>query len=251
MAEQPTVKEPAVEPTQTPESASSDILAKLKELEINDPKKLENMAIASSQAGKLANDLGLTRQELAGVKEELARITQNSSQPYDFNQEIDVGSVVRKEAKIASKEAITEYMKEFQEQQTKATEAYYQDMGKIQNDRRYGVLKDPFEEHMKSLDVQNKIRSGRTTITEEYSKIRDAYIDILEENLDKIGKTTPVKSPHLETGDTHIVPMPTTDEDKKDKIKNITDPGKGWSGTNENIQELVKTFMSGDPIFRR
>ena len=245
MVEQPTVTEPSVDLKPTNESASSDILAKLKELEIDNPKKLENMSIASSQAGKLANDLGTTREELRRVSEELARITQNSSNPYNLEQEIDVGSVVRKE----TKQAIAEYMKEYNDNQTRATEAYYHDMGDIQGDRRYGVLRKPFEEHMQSLEIQNKVRTGQTTITKEYSKIKDAYLDILEENLSNVGKVRS-PAPHVETGETHTVPMPTMDEEKRGKIKNRIDPVKGWSGTDENIIGLVRDMMAGDSIFK-
>jgi len=244
MTEQPTVTEPK-EKEKTSESADSDILAKLKELDISDPKKLDNMAMASSQAGKLANELGTTRAELAQVKEYLATL-QTPQQNYDFSEGIDVGSVVRKETKTA----IQEYMKEFQENQRKGQEAYFRDMGMVQNDRRYPALKTAFEKHMQSFNVQQKISLGQTTASSEYSKIKDAYMDILEENLKSVGTPKAPVAPHVESNMSHTVPMPTVDEDKKEKIKNRIDPSKGWSGTDENITDLVKDLMAGDSIFK-
>jgi len=246
MAEQPTITEPT-EPTPTNESADADILAKLKELGADDPQKLENMAMASSQAGKLANDLGQTRAELAQVKEYLAKMQTTDPQPYDYNEGIDVGSVVRKE----TRSVIQEIMAEQQENTRKAQEAYWKDMGEVQGDRRYGALKGAYEKHMANFNTQQKINLGKTTAMKEYQKVKDAYFDILEETQSNFGKTqAPVAPPHVEGSESHSAPMPTMDDDRKGKVKNLTDPSKGWSGTDENVKELVTAFMGADSIFK-
>jgi hypothetical protein len=246
MAEQPTVTEPAAEPTQTNEGGSDDILAKLKELDISDPKKLDNMAIASSQAGKLANDLGETRAELAQVKDYLAKMQTTDPQPYDYNEGIDVGSVVRKE----TRSVIQSIMQEQQESTKKAQEAYFRDMGMVQNDRRYPFLKETFEKHMGNFNTQQKVNTGNTTASAEYQKIKDAYYDILEENQTKLGAAVPATPvPHVESGESHSVPMPSVDEETKTKLKNRVDPTKGFSGTDENMIDLVKDMMGNDSIF--
>jgi hypothetical protein len=239
MTEQPTVKEPITEePTQTPENAASDILSKLKDLQIDDPKKLENMAIASSQAGKLANDLGETRRALASVQEELNRIKGQSDTSY--GGEIDLATLIDNRLET--------FVTKQQEKQRQAQEAYYRDMGKVQNDKRYPALKDTFEKHMQSYNVQQRINSGQTTASEEYGKIKDAYLDLLEENLTSVSKTTKPKPPHMETG-TVTVPMPTIDEELKEDLKNKTDPTKGFSGTDQDIEALVRARMKSEGIF--
>jgi hypothetical protein len=246
MAEQPTITEPK-EPEKTTESADADILAKLKELQVNDPQKLENMAMASSQAGKLANDLGQTRAELAQVKEYLAKMQTTQQEPYEYTDGIDVGSVVRKE----TRSVIQEIMAEQQANQRKAQEAYWTDMSEVQGDRRYDYLKGAFEKHMANYNTQQKINLGKTTASREYQKVKDAYFDILEETQSTFGKIQkPVAPPYVEGSETHVPQMPTMDEDKKQKIKNRTDPSKGWSGTDEDITSLVKDMMAGDSIFK-
>jgi len=85
----------------------------------------------------------------------------------------------------------------------------------------------------------------------EYQKVKDAYFDILEETQSNFGKTqAPVAPPHVEGSETHVPQMPTMDDDKKQKIKNRTDPSKGWDGTDENVTDLVKDMLAGDSIFK-
>jgi len=85
----------------------------------------------------------------------------------------------------------------------------------------------------------------------EYQKVKDAYFDILEETQSNFGKTqAPVAPPHVEGSESHSAPMPTMDDDRKGKVKNLTDPSKGWSGTDENVKDLVTAFMGADSIFK-
>lgn len=244
--EKMTVEEPKAEPTQTPESASSDILSKLKELEIDTPERLEGIAQASSQVGNMARELGMARKELAALKEQM---TSQPNENYDYdNAGVDLGSAIRKE----TRNVLSEFWNEQQTKQQQMEEAYYGELDQIYGDSRFGALKDPWEKHFNSPAVQQRIRRGKTSPVKEYGRIKDAYINILEEQLSSVSKTTQKASPpHMESGETHTSPMPSVDDERKRRIKTKTDPAKGFSGTDEDILGLVKEIMPGDDPFYR
>lgn len=244
--EKMTVEEPTAEPTQTPESASNDILSKLKELEIDTPERLEGIAQASSQVGNMARELGMTRKELAALKEQMAS---RPSENYDYdNTGVDLGSAIRKE----TRNVLSEFWNEQTTRQQQAEEAYYGELDQIYGDSRFVALKDPWEKHFNSPSVQQKIRRGKTSPVKEYSRIKDAYINILEEQLSNVSKAAPrTKPPHIESGETETIPLPTVDEERKHRIKNKTDPAKGFAGTDEDIMGLVKEIMPADDPFYR
>ena len=248
MTEQPTVKEPAGEPRRTSESASEDIAAKLKELQIDSTTKLENIARSSSEAGKLANMVGELKAQNEQLMNELR--TRNKPQEYEYGEpSIDLEQAVRR----GTRAEVMAILKEQQETQKKAQEAYYRDMGKIQGDKRFKALQDPWNRHINNPNVQMRLQSGETTIVDEYYKIKDAYIDILEETyskkVDKI--TQPASVPHMESDETQTVPIPKEDPRSREEMRKKVSPDKGWTGTDENIKDLFGSmFDKDDPFFK-
>jgi hypothetical protein len=252
MTEQPTVKEPTTEPTQTQESAMDDIAAKLKELDIDTPERLDNMAKASSEAGRLANMVGELKQQNEQLTNQMNELSRRNtpSQDYEYGEPtIDINAAIDRGVTAA----IDRYAKTQQENQRKATEAYYKDMGRIQNDKRYKVLSDKFQTHVNNPTVQMRLQRGDTNIVDEYYRIKDAYIDILEENyVNKVDKATqPVTPPHMETSEHTTVPSEERNPSDKSEMKKKVDPSKGWEGTDENVKDLFSgMFSENDPFMK-
>ncbi len=250
MAEQPTVKEPTAEPTLTPEKATDDILAKLKELEIDSPERLEGIARASSETGKLANMVGTLKEQNERLSRQLESLTSTQrNSEYDYTSGIDLEQAIRK----GTRTEIMAVINEQKELQQKAQQAFYKDMGKIQADKRYKVLKEPFEKHISNPSVQMRINSGETTYGEEYYRIKDGYLDILEETYtDKVkGLTQGAKLPHIESGQAVVPNIPVEPTNKSELHKKV-DPSKGWSGTDEDVKDLFSgLFPKDDPFMKR
>ena len=244
MAEEPTVEEPKVEPTPEPTtSAKDDILAKLNELGIDSLDKIDGMSTASQQAGNLANQLGAVRQELEELKSQKQKETPTE---YDYNNEgVDLGGAIRKELKA--------FWNDEQAKQAHVSQLYFNEMSQVQNDKRYDVLKETWEKHLSSMNTQQKLRSGQTTPTREYARIKDVYTDLLEEQLGKIPESA--KSaipPHVESGDTQSVPLPTVNEERKKKVRDAVDPKKGFTGDNDDIAGMIDAVIPlEDPILDR
>lgn len=250
MAEQPTVKEPTMEPTRTPENASDDIIAKLKDLEIDSPERLEGMARASSEAGNLAKMVGELRGQNEQLNKKLDELTRHRppANDYDYGEpSIDLEQAIRK----GTRAEITAILNEQQESQKKAQQAYYRDMSKIQNDKRYKALREPWERHVQNPTTQLKLQSGETTIVDEYYRIKDAYLDILEDTYtNKVSNVSqPVNPPHMESGETQTNPMPRIEPTSKEELRKKVNPDKGYSGTDEDIKDLFSSvFAENDPF---
>lgn len=249
MTEQPTVKEPIGEPTRTSESASDDIAAKLKELKIDSSEKLENVARASSEAGRLANMVGELKTQNEQLMNEL-RSSKTPTQEYEYGEpSVDLEAAVRR----GTRAEVMSILKEQQENQKKAQEAYYRDMSKVQGDKRYKALEEPWQKHMNNPNVQMRLQNGQTTIVDEYYKIKDAYIDILEDTYkNKVEKITqPPSAPHMESGETETVPIPKEDPHSKEELAKKVSPDKGWVGTDENIKDMFNSMFGKDDPFMK
>ena len=250
MTEQPTVKEPAgMEPTQTSESAGDDIAKKLAELEIDSPQRLENMARASSEAGRLAKMVGDLRDQNEQLSRKLDGLTQyQPNQDFDYSQPgIDLGQEIRKNTRAE----IQAILKEQEDAKRQATEAYYKDMSKIQGDKRYKVLDPVWQRHIQKPSVQMALQRGETNIVDEYYKVKDAYFDILEETYTNKVKSVTEKpsAPHMESGNTQFEQVPSVDPTSKSELSKRVSPDKGWTGTDEDIKEMFGSMFDKDDPF--
>ena len=247
MAENPNVEEPKVEPkpTETPESAAQDIINKLQELGIDSPEKVEGMATASRETGNLANQLGDARAMIKDLQTQVSNIKPAAPTEYnEYEQGVDLGSAIRKE--------LNTFWSEKEQIQETAQKDYFDTMTSIRTDPDYKLVENIFNEHIGNPQTQMAIRSRQTTIKDEFGKlVRTFYRESLKQSKNALeGLVKPVAAPHIESGDTQTIPLPSMDEEKKTKIKTMTDPTKGWEGTDQNIEELVKTVLpADDPIF--
>ena len=249
--EEPKAVEPTAEPTASPEAQALELLKTLDNLGVSDPAKLEGMATASAQAGNLANKMGEKNTEIAELKAMIQNLgnqsaPQNSTYEPDYGESIDIGKVVRTEVKGV--------VAEMQKAQADAEGNYYHELAEIQSDPDFAMVSDAWAQHTGNPNVVAAIRGGRTTMSKEYDKLVRTYQrELLKQStatlrgLTEKGVTAP---PHVESGDTHAIPLPSVDEEQKVKLKNITDPGK-WTGSDSDIKNLVKTILpDDDPIFK-
>lgn len=247
MAEQPTIEEPKVEPksTETPESAAQDILNKLKDLGIDSPDKVDGMATASREAGNLANQLGTARQELADLRAEMKKSPTPPTEYNEYNEGVDLGSAIQKELGI--------FMNNYQQKQTQAQQEYLQTMNDISTDADYKMVEDIWNKHCANPKTQLAVQTGQTTPKDEYNKlVRTFYRESLKQSksvLEGLVSGKPTTIPHMESSDTQSIPLPSVNEEQKQKIKDKTDPKKGFSGTDEDIVDLVKEIMPQEDSF--
>jgi len=253
MTEQPTVKEPITkEPTQTPESANSDILAKLKELDIDTPERLQGVYQASSQVGNMARELGSAREELKAAKDEIMSLKSSFTQRHDqYYDSVDGGLDIEKVVRSTVRGEISNIINEQRETENKARQAQIKESSKIRGDNKYTVLKEVFDNHMAKPSVQERIMYGDTSPYQEYLNIKDRYYSLMDEHYSKIGQKAGTKPepPHMESGMTQTMPMPNYTDEKRERVKKLTDPDKGWAGTDMDIQNLVSEFLPSDDPF--
>jgi len=247
MAENPTVDEPTKEqkPTATPESAAKDIINKLQDLGIDSPEKIDGMATASKEAGNLANQLGEARQMISDLQTQVGNINKPAPQTEynEYEQGVDLGSAIRKE--------LNTFWNDQQNKQTQAQQAYLKTMNDIRTDADYKLVENIWNEHVANPQTQMAVQSGQVNIKDEYGKlVRTFYRESLKQSKTALeGLVKPTAAPHMESGETHSTPLPSVDEDRKQRISNLIDPAKGFEGTDENIKALVKSyFPEDDPI---
>lgn len=244
MAEQPTVEQPVVEAPQevSAEDTQTALLAKLSEMGLENPESIEGMAMASKQAGNLANQLGdaRTRAENAEAEVQRLRATPPVPQDMDYGETVDLGAMVSKTVRSELNTFATNMAKE----QTRMQEAFNRERQAIMGDPDYNNVKDIYEKHMDNPNVQASLNAGTTTRTDEYNKlVRTVYRELLKEShgaLNTIkGVATPA-IPHMETSETLSQPLPSEVAEADKEIKNVVDKDKGFQGTDEDIQDLVK-----------
>ena len=128
-------------------------------------------------------------------------------------------------------------------------------MNDIRTDADYTLVEDIWNKHITNPQTQMAVQSGQTTPKDEYNKlVRTFYRESLKQSKNVLEGlvSKPATPPHMESGETHTIPLPSVDEEKKEKVKTMTDPSKGWEGTDLNIIDLVKTILpADDPIFNR
>lgn len=249
VAQNPTTPEneaPAEKPADTTES----LLADLKSLGVNNPQDLQNMATASSQAGKMGNEIGRLRQQIEQQNQMIASLQNQPApqqDPYDDGTQIDLGRVVEDRVQ----KVLTNYL----DGQRKAEEAAYMEMEAVRSNPRYPAMAEMFEKHLQNPQTAMKLRSGQTTLKDEFNTLAFTYYDTLlgrvTETLSGTQKTaTP---PHVEQGDTHAPVTPTIDDERTETIKKTVKARQsGQISSDDALKNLVKTFLpADDDIWRR
>ena len=248
MAEEPKVEPMATEPTEPKGEVKKDeidvdaLMGELTTLGKTTPESIRGMHTASQEIGNLNKILGEVREENRQLK------YQNKPQPvsndtYDEPSSVDLGALIRRE--------LGTFWNEQQQSQNQAYQQTMQDLASVQGDEDYGIVKDVYEEHLKSPNVQMAINSGGSSYTKEYDRIVRRYYrgiamrskEALEQLTAKGAKVTP---PHMESGSPSSPAVPVTDEAKA-KLKKIAEQS---TGSDDDIDAMLNEFLpKGDTIF--
>ena len=136
-----------------------------------------------------------------------------------------------------------------------AQQAMLEQYNRIRGDSMYGKLKDTWEKHVQSPDVDYAIRQGWKTAEQSYQEVKEAYYkEALKRAADTVEKlqslgATPVekKPPHMESGKTQTVPMPTEEMEKTERKQKL----KQAPSTDDNLEALIREILpDADPIIR-
>ena len=248
MAEEPKVEPMATGPTELKGEVKKDeidvdaLMSELTTLGKTTPESIKGMHTASKESGNLARMVGDLREEIQGLK--ASKSTPPASpDAYDDPSSVDLGALIRKELGTF-----------WNEQQTAQNQAYQntmQDLASVQGDEDYGIVKDVYEEHLKSPNVQMAINSGGSSYTKEYDRIVRRYYrgiamrskEALEQLTAKGAKVTP---PHMESGSPSSPAVPESDEAKAN-LKKIAERS---TGSDDDIDAMLNEFLpKGDTIF--
>ena len=240
---------PTPEPQAEPKETMEGLLAELKSHNIQEAKDLQNVVTASAQAGKLANQVGDLKQQLNEATRMIQSL-QNQPRQMEYGEEpqsVDLGQLV--ESKVQG------VLERHLQNERRAQDAYFEEMGSIRSNPRYAQMEKMFETHLQSPDTQMKLRSGQTTLTNEFNNLTFTYYDtLLSRVTDVMGNQPQVtKPPHVESADTHAPVVPTTDDERTDTIRRtVKARQEGTRSSDDAMKDIVKAFLpTDDPIWRR
>jgi cell division ATPase FtsA len=237
---------PPVEP-KPPEIDKDSLLSELTKMGVTKADDLHNMKRASSEAGNLANLLGQARNETAELKRMIQQMQQGQNagyQPQDA-QPIDLGQVVESKAE----KAVERVFQKMNAQQMQAQEQVEAEMADIEGDAKFPILQETFQRHIGSRATQLRFRRGETTLTKEYSRLKDVWMDkMLEAHTNALKLTQPsVKAPHVEQGGTHSPQLPEAATESAKKLRNITEQrSQGKMSSDQAMEAMVKELFPSD-----
>lgn len=253
MAEEPNVEPMETPPTEPASEVKPDdeinvdaLMDELKTLGKTTPESIQGMHTASQQSGNLANQVG----ELRG---EIERLTANEGQPpvsqesYVDPSSVDLGRLIDSRLE----DGLEKFWTKKQEIQGKAYQNMMADLSSVRSDKYYLRIKDVYDEHLKTPDIQVAINNGQTSYSREYLRIKDRYVDKLLEQSGKTieqlsGKGAKPTPPHVESGAPSAPVIPEADE-RKDKIKKISDNS---TGSDDDIDRVLEVLLpKGDKFF--
>jgi hypothetical protein len=254
--ESPTIQGAEPKPAATnPHDEGKELLAQLEKLGVKKPEQIQGMAVASEQAGKMANMLGDLRRQ----NEELKRILQeNASRPRQQQQEDPYNPQPVNIEDVVERAVGKFYQQQILEPQQQAQAALARDFQEIQEDDHFSILGSQFEEYVKIPKNQYAIQTGQTSLAREYRRFKDRYFTQLlgkvTENykslLDSGARPPGVGAPpHMETsGSGNYVP-PDSKPDTREAMRNIASKSRG---SDDDIDKLLSALLpDGDPILRR
>jgi len=244
--------EPSEEQPIDAKAEAEALLAELKTLGVENKDALHNMAHASSQTGHMARQLGEERQRAERIERELQEIkakvgsNQNYSEP-SYGEPVDLGNVIE--------DKLEKFWSKQQAQQAKAQQAMMEQYNIIRSDSMYGTLKDTFEKHVQNPDVSYAIQQGWKTPEQAYNDVKVGYLtelnkrsaEKLETLLNMGAKPVGKKVPHVESGQTETVPMPTEELERTERMTKL----KQAESTDDNLEAMIKELIpDADPIVR-
>jgi len=241
--EQPQIEEEPVEAVTEATVPIDEIMAELEGLGVKTPEQLQNMAVASSQVGHMANQLGEARNIVSDLQQQVKELTAVAPAVMENEDFIpDLKSIQR----VVETGLADFYKKNVIAPQKEATDRYYKEIAEIEGDPDFQVenIKNLWNAYKEKPAVQSRLMRGETTLKKEYDKVAKTFWRSVATSRQE---SKPPVIPHMETGDTMNIPIGS--EEQQQSIKDMVDP-KRWQGTDDNIENLMKTLLpKDDPIF--
>jgi hypothetical protein len=256
--EDPTIGEATVTPeapkAEVAPHPHSELLAELEKFGVKNAEQLQGRMVASQEAGRLANQLGDTRKELAEMKAYMAQLAHQKPAPQPRDEwgtepapqaagAIDLKDLIRKEFKGV----IDEEKRQAMQQQQKAYEAW----NKIQGDRDFHIVKDKWEAKLKDPNFALQFQAGAIDPYNEYQELlRDAYKSAVAKSAEIIKSLTTGAGPpkvHVE-GQAKVSGMRTESAPEKEKtlnpLREKVNKGKVLT-EDEELAALMKVLAGG------
>jgi hypothetical protein len=239
--ESPVIEAPVIEAPKVPEIDKEALVSELTKLGVKNPDDLVNMQRASREAGNLANILGQVRNENQELKRMIQSLQQSSQAGYQSSDQpaVDLRQVVRSE--------VEGVVKGLTQQQIQAQEALENELADIETDKDFMAVSDVWQKYLNNRNTQSRLRRGETSLTREYYRLVGTYKDKMIEahtNALKLSSTKQKAAPHVERGDTHSPQVPATDDERKQKLKRISeDRSKGNLESNRALEQMVEQMF--------
>ena len=248
--ERPNIEQPVEEPQPEPQvDETAALLEELKRVGVERPEQVANIHRASQESGRLAQMLGEERKRNEEMQRQLQEIQSRANRPvqeeYGSN-EIDLESVIEKK----TVQALESFWQKKTREQQEANARQYAEFQEIQNHPRFNFVKDKWERHLKDPNVVNRLQTGQVRPKDEFAEVLyNTYDEVLLKTKGMLEKTySPSSPPHMESGDQRAVPKTPADEEKKEKIRNMTKTDR-WQGTDDDIAKLMGTVLPKDDPF--
>jgi hypothetical protein len=256
--ENPTIGEGTAAPEAPKAEAApnphAEMIAELERFGVKNAEQLQGRMVASQEAGRIANQLGDARKEIAEMRSYMERLAHQkpAAQPRDDwgNEQapqaagtIDLADLVGKQVK----KVIDEEKRQAMHQQQKAYEAW----NKIQGDRDFHIVKDRWEAKLKDPNFALQFQAGAIDPYNEYQELlRDAYKSAVAKSAEIIKSLTTGAGPpkvHVE-GQAKVSGMRTESAPERDKtlnpLREKVNKGKVLS-EDEELAALMKVLGGG------
>lgn len=242
--ESPTIEEPKEENVDDAQA----LMEELKRLDIQSPQDVQNMAVASREAGKAWNEVGNLRSEVDRLTKMLQQ-QPKEQEYYNDGETLDLGKVVRKE--------VTGVLSEYLQNQQRAQLASMKVMSEVKADPDYHAIGDVFEKYINTPDAVMKLQTGQSDYKTEWMNTKAAYYRNLAQRsakqMEKLIGTNKQTPPHIEQGESQTSPSINRDDQKTEDFKNITKARKeGAINPDQALEKIIKSVMpdlENDPSF--
>jgi len=241
------------------------LLGTLKKANALEQKALEGKLEASTQAGRLANQLGDARAEIARLTQALQegdrRPQRRQRDDYGLD-DYDGGSTVDLEALVAkaTEKSVESAINKYTQRQMQAQQQAQQTWNAITGHRTYPLVKEVWEQKMSDPNLIMKVNQGQVDLSREYF---ETVVDFLTnatkqsyETINKLrGKPGPAQ-PHLESAGTRGQPQNLVNEsgvevtpERKKQVDLLQKVEKGYQASDDEVLDTFGGLI--DDIFKR
>jgi len=256
IAGEPATETPADTDEPTGEDMAREVLETLQGANINTPEDVIGMVEAGQQAGHMGNLLGAERDKVANLERMVEQLQQQQQtaprqEPTDtyYNEP---SAVSPQQIESAVTKAVENLQMKQNRAQMEVNARYLADENAIASDQAPAALKGAWDKVKETPGVRQRLMSGQSTLWNEYNNTKLTWYKGLAEKsqtaMEKMlssGSNT-TAPPHVETGDSPSIPRVNDTDDRATQRRQITDPSKGFTGSMDEIEALVNTFIPGD-----